>query len=65
MMPFRLTNAPATFQSTLDLMLSRFDYKTFLIYLKYIIIFSNSIREHIGHKKQILTDLKEAVLVVQ
>ena len=59
-MPFGLTNAPASFQRALDLILTKFKWKTCLIYLDDIIIFSNSIEEHIRHVDEVLQALREA-----
>ena len=59
-MPFGLTNAPATFQRGLDVVLSRFKWKTCLVYIDDIIIFSKSVEEHIQHVDEILTALGNA-----
>ncbi|CDF40047.1 unnamed protein product [Chondrus crispus] len=40
-MPFWLTNAPATFQRAMDILLSSFRWKCCLVYLDDIMIFSN------------------------
>ncbi len=48
-MPFALTNAPATFQRTLDIFLSTYKWKTCLVYLDDVIIFSDDIEDHFGH----------------
>ena len=58
--PFGLTNAPASFQRALDQILQKYKWKTCLIYLDDIIIYSNSIEEHIRHVDEILTALGEA-----
>lgn len=62
--PFGLTNAPPTVQRPLDLILSRFSCKHFLIYLDDVIIYSNSIEEHIDHVDEILTALTEACVTL-
>ena len=59
-MPFGLTNAPASFQRALDLILTRHKWKTCLIYLDDVVVYSNSIEEHITHVNEILTCLSEA-----
>ena len=59
-MPFGLTNAPATFQRGLDVILSRFKWKTCLVYIDDIIIFSKTVEEHIQHVDEILTALGNA-----
>lgn len=45
-MPFGLSNAPATFQQTLELILKEFSYKCGIPYLDDIIIFSPTIEQH-------------------
>ena len=59
-MPFGLTNAPASFQRALDLILSRFKWKTCLIYLDDVIIYSKSMEEHIDHVDEVLRCLSAA-----
>ena len=59
-MPFGLTNAPASFQRALDLILSRFKWKTCLIYLDDVIIYSRSMEEHIDHVDEVLRCLSAA-----
>jgi Reverse transcriptase (RNA-dependent DNA polymerase) len=44
-MPFGLCNAPATFQRALDMILARVKWKTALIYLDDVIVYSRSIEE--------------------
>ena len=61
-MPFGLCNAPATFQRTLDIMLSGFRWKTCLVYVDDVVIFSSSFDEHLDHVRQILTVLKKGGL---
>ena len=55
-----LTNAPATFQRTLDILLSPYKWRSCLVYLDDIIIFSKSVEEHFQQVKDILTTLKSA-----
>lgn len=59
-MPFGLTNAPATFQRALDLILAGYKWHTCLVYLDDIIIFSNSVSDHIEHLNDVLTALGQA-----
>ena len=59
-MPFGLTNAPATFQRAMDILLSPFRWKSCLVYLDDIIIFSKSWEEHIVHVEEILSVLEKA-----
>eukprot|EP00171_Calliarthron_tuberculosum_P001622 IDg1622t1 len=55
-----LTNAPATFQRALDIIFSKYNWQTFLVYLDDIIVFSRSHEEHIDHVDRILTSLETA-----
>lgn len=61
-MPFGLCNAPATFQRTLDKLLAGFRWKTCLVYLDDVIIFSNSFEEHVDHVREVLAALQGAGL---
>ncbi|CDF40036.1 retrotransposon protein [Chondrus crispus] len=61
-MPFGLCNAPATFQRTLDILLSGYRWKSCLVYFDDIIIFSNFIEEHSTHVQQVLKVLQDAGL---
>jgi hypothetical protein len=61
-MPFGLTNAPATFQRVADITLSGLTWKTCLVYLEDIIIFSGSFEEHLTHLYQVLERLYRAGL---
>ena len=59
-MPFGLSTAPVSFQRALDMILTQFKWKTCLVYLDDVIIFSNSVEEHIQHVDEILFALSEA-----
>ena len=57
-MPFGLANAPATFQCTMDHLLHEF--RSFChAYLDDIVIYSNSLEEHLTHLTQVLQKLRE------
>jgi hypothetical protein len=47
--PFGLRNSPATFQRAIDVILSGVKWKTFLVYLDDVIIFSPDRESHLGH----------------
>jgi len=59
-MPFELTNAPATFQRALDIILSAVKWQSCLIYLHDVIVYSKTEEEHIGHVDHVLRLLREA-----
>jgi len=50
-MPFGLTNAPATFQREMNRTLVPFIGKCLLVYIDDIVVYSNSIEEHLNHLK--------------
>ena len=54
-MPFGLTNAPATLQRVMDLLLSKYRWKSCLVYIDDVIVFSNTTDEHLQHVKEVLT----------
>ena len=59
-MPFGLCNAPATFQRTLDIILSPYRWRTCLVYLDDIIIFSPNYESHIQHVDEVLSAIQAA-----
>ncbi|EER20236.1 retrovirus polyprotein, putative, partial [Perkinsus marinus ATCC 50983] len=61
-MPFGLSNAPASFQRLMDLVLGRFNFVR--IYLDDILIFSRSEQEHLHHLKLVFDALREAGLTL-
>ncbi len=54
-MPFRLTDAPAKFQPTIDIILARFKWQSCLVYIDGIIVSSSSFDDHLRHVKEILS----------
>lgn len=52
-MPFWLKTAPATFQPTVDVMPSRVRWKTALLYLHEVIIYSGTVTEHLTHAREV------------
>ena len=61
-MPFGLSNAPATFQRYMDALLAGLKWKNLLVYLDDIIIFSATFEEHLDDIKEVLTRLEKANL---
>jgi len=59
-LPFGLSNAPATFQRAIDMILGGLQWKSFLVYLDDIIVFSQSAREHKEHQREIISALRGA-----
>jgi len=59
-MPFGLSNAPATFQRALDIILARYRWQTCLVYLDDVIVFSSREEDHIGHVREVMQALHKA-----
>jgi hypothetical protein len=60
--PFRLTNAPATFQAYVNWVFRDLLDITVVVYLDDIIMFSQDMRSHQGHVREVLRRLREAGL---
>ena len=61
-MPFRLTNAPLTFQAAINHIFRKILNKYLVVYLDNILIYSNTPEEHIEHVRTVLLMLREAGL---
>jgi hypothetical protein len=61
-LPFGLRNAPATFQRAIDIILSGIRWKTCLVYLDDVIVFSSNRAAHLSHVNEVLILLRDAVL---
>jgi len=59
-MPFSLTNAPATFQRALDIILSGLKWQICLVYLDDVIIFSANAKQLVKDVDMVLHRLREA-----
>ena len=59
-MPFGLVNAPASFQRIMNLTLHSLTWKTCLVYLNDIIVFSNTFDEHLTRLTEVLDRLRGA-----
>ena len=64
-MSFGLSNAPATFQRLIDLVLSGLHYEECLVYLDDVIVFSSSFDNHLKNLKSVFTRLVDAGLKVK
>jgi hypothetical protein len=63
-MPFGLRNAPATFQRFADITLSGLTWKSCLVYLDDIVVFSKPPTEHMAHLDAVIHRLYRAVLTL-
>jgi len=59
-LPFGLSNAPATFQRAIYMILGRLKWKRCLVYLEDIIVFSQSAGEHVEHLQEVFAELRGA-----
>ena len=63
--PFRLNNAPATFQRLMNDVLRDYLRKFVAVYLDDIIIFSKDKKSHKRHVKKVLNKIREANLKIK
>ena len=61
-MPFRLSNSPATYQRLMEECLGELNMTICVIYLDYLIIFTDTFEEHLNRLDLVLTRLKECNL---
>ena len=61
-MPFRLTNAPASFQRFINEVCGEYLDIFMIAYLDDILIFSNTLKEHIQHTRAVLKKFENAQL---
>lgn len=64
-MPFGLVDAPASFQALMTQVLKGLNWKTCLVYVDDILVFSNSFQQHIQHLHDIFTRLESAGLTLK
>lgn len=63
--PFGLCIAPATFQRAVDILLAKFRWKTCLVYLDDIIVFSNSLVDHLKHVEEVMRVLCDSKVTLK
>src|SRR2546425_10005060 len=61
-MAFGLTNAPATFQRLMDVVMAGLNFEVCLLYLDAIILFSSTVTEHLERLGRLLARLRWANL---
>ena len=59
-LPFGLCNSPSTFQRLMEHILRGLNWKTCLIYIDDIIVFSTSFRDHLQHLEEVFRRLRQA-----
>eukprot|EP00731_Ephydatia_muelleri_P003764 Em0001g3764a len=64
-MPFGLSNAPATFQRLMEQVLAGLHWSTCLVYLDDIIVFSRTVADHLDQLRDVFTRLKNAGLTLK
>ena len=58
-MPFRLTNAPATFQRLMESCLGNLHLQSVLVYLDDVIIFSSNPKDHLNSLRKVLQKMED------
>ena len=64
-MPFGLTNAPATFCTLMNKVLAPYLDRFVVVYLDDIVIYSKSLKEHVGHLREVFQTLRDNQLYVK
>ena len=64
-MPFGLCNAPGTFQRLMEHVLAGLHWTSYLVYLDDIIIFSQTISDHLQKLREVLAKLQKAGLKIK
>ena len=64
-MPFRLTNAPATFCTLMNKVLQPFFDRFVVVYLDDIVIYSQSLEKHVEYLRQVFRVLRENQLYIK
>ncbi|HTS08815.1 MAG TPA: reverse transcriptase domain-containing protein [Candidatus Eisenbacteria bacterium] len=63
-LPFGLTNAPGGYQRRMNTVLAKFLDIFVVVYLDDVMIFSQTLEEHVDHVKQVLDALNEAGMIL-
>jgi len=64
-MPFGLTNAPVTFCTLMNKVLAPFLNQFIVVYLDDIVIYSETLEEHVGHLQKVFRTLRDHQLYVK
>ena len=64
-MPFGLKNAPETFQHALDMILAGYCWKTCLVYIDEVIVFSNTFKEYLAPVHEVFAALSGSVITLK
>lgn len=64
-MPFGLTNAPATFQAAMNILFALLLRNYVLVFMDDILIYSETLEEHLQHLEKVFTILQENQLYVK
>ena len=64
-MPFGLTAAPSTFQRTMDVILAGLKWTACLVYIDDVVVYANSMQEHLERLDQVLACIEKAKLKIK